>query len=435
MMKGLKKLTLTATYLLALIHGPSEPVSAEIVKLDHIVAVVDGDAVMASELKSRIKIVRHQLMSRNITLPSEHILQEQVLEQLILENAQLQLGKKIGASIDDWALNNAISRIATGNNLSIEGFKKSIEADGLSFASAREEIRHEMIINLVRQRFVAERIHISDSEINNFLKSREGQPEAETEYRLEHILIAIPENASSKEINAAKMSAQTIKEKLEKGASFSEMAITHSKGRHALNGGDLGWHKADELPSLFAEEATKMKKGDISAPLRNSGGFHIIKQLDVRGNKKHLQEQVHVRHILVKPTSIRTNLEAQMKARNLYARIQKGENFDKLAKAHSDDTGSALNGGTIDWTRLSLLPDEFKTVINITPSKTVSEPFKTNDGWHILEVLGKRQHDISHQVRRSQAKELLGNRKFEEELAVWLRELRARTYVEIKLKQ
>ena len=431
MMKGLKQLMLAALCLLALGNGVA---NAKVTELDRIVAVVDKDVIMDSELNNRIEAVHRQLAGRNIPLPPESVLREQVLEQLILENIQLQMGARSGIRIDDWALNDAINKIARRNNLSVQEFKKKLEADGLSFAKAREEIRREMIINRVRQRLVAERVHISEQEIDNFLKSPEGKSQTAIEYRLGHILIATPDNASPEQIKAADKQARSIAAQLKKGANFQEMAITYSKGQNALNGGDLGWRKSDQLPTLFAEQAQKMEKGQVSKPVRSPGGFHIFKLMDTRGNEKHVQEQVHVRHILIKPNEIRSNLEAQMLAQNLYKRVKKGESFEELAKAYSDDTASALNGGDLNWVNPGSLVPEFRTVMNLIPQHTVSEPFKSSYGWHILEVLGKRKSDISNQVRRSQIRELLGNRKFEEELAVWLREVRDQAYVEIRLK-
>ncbi|WP_263078313.1 peptidylprolyl isomerase [Endozoicomonas sp. Mp262] len=430
-MKGLKQLALAALCLLSL-HGGA--VSARVVPLDWIVATIDKDPIMNSELNSRVETVHRQLAGRNVPLPPEDILKKQVLEQLVVENIQLQMGQRAGIRIDDWALNDAISKIAQRNKMTVQEFKKNLEADGLSFAQAREEIRREMIINRVRQRQVGERIHVSEQEIDSFLSSPEGKAQMEQEYRLGHILIATPENASPGQIKTAEKQAKDISAQLKKGANFSEMAITYSKGQNALNGGDLGWRKPDQLPTLFAEQAMKMKKGQVSEPVRSPGGFHIFKLLDNRGNEKHVQEQVHVRHILIKPNEIRSNLEAQMLAKGLYDRIKSGENFGELAKAYSDDTASALNGGDLSWVSPASLVPEFQTVMNLVPQNTVSEPFKSSYGWHILEVLGKRQSDISNQVRRNQIRELLGNRKFEEELAVWLREIRDQAYVEIKLK-
>ena len=430
MMKGLKRLALTSLCLLAFGSGAA---TAKVEELDRIVAVVDKDVVMESELDTRVEAIHRQLADRNINLPPENVLKKQVLEQLIVENIQLQLGKRGGIRIDDWALNDAINRIAERNQMTVEQFKKNLEADGLSFSQAREQIRREMIINRVRQRQVAQRIQVSEQEIDSFIESPEGQSQLQAEYRLGHILIATPDNPTPDQIKAAESEAKSIYGQIKKGTNFQELAIAKSKGQNALNGGDLGWRKADQLPTLFANEASKMTKGQVSEPVRSPGGFHIFKLMDIRGDEKVVQEQVNVRHILVKPNEIRSDLEARMLAKNLYDRVQSGEEFSELAKAYSDDTASALNGGDMSWISPDSLVPEFRTVMLNIPEKTVSEPFRTTYGWHILEVLGKRKSDISNQVRRSRVRELLSNRKFEEELQVWLREVRDQAFVEIKL--
>ncbi|AMO57666.1 peptidyl-prolyl cis-trans isomerase SurA [Endozoicomonas montiporae CL-33] len=436
MMKGLKNLMLSACRALALaavVVSTGNIAHAKPVPLDRIVAVVDKDVVMESELNNRVEAVQRQLSDRNITLPPESVLKKQVLEQLILENLQLQMGRNGGIRIDDWTLNDAVTRIAERNGLTIEEFRKSLESDGLSYADAREEIRREMIINRVRQRQITSRIQISEQEIDNFLRSPEGQASQQVEYRLGHILISTPDNPTPSQVQAAEKQANNISVQLEQGANFAEMAITYSKGQNALNGGDLGFRTPEQLPTLFAEQAVKMNTGQVSRPVRSAGGFHIFKLLDTRGNEKVMEEQINVRHILIKPNEIRNDLEAQMLAKDLYNRIESGESFSELAKAYSDDPGSALNGGSLDWISPETLVPEFQKAMSDTPQDIVSEPFRSSFGWHILEVKGKRKADISNQVRRNEVRELLGMRKFEEELEVWLREIRDQSFVEVRL--
>ena len=445
MMKGIRGLALAYLCLLSVSSGgvyaqPNNPAQTpqkgstrSQLELDRIVAKIDQDVIMLSELDARVDAVHRQLASRNINLPPEEVLKSQVLEQLILENIQIQMGKRGGIHIDDWALNDAIARIAQRNQMTLDEFRQNLEADGLSFSQAREEIRREMILNRVRQRQVAQRVQVSEQEIDNFLSSPEGLAQVQTEYRLGHILIATPDNATPDQVQSAERRADDLSRQLHQGADFQALAIANSKGQNALEGGDLGWRKADQLPSLFAEQVINLSPGEISAPIRSPAGFHIIKLMDTRGNKKVVQSQVHVRHILIKPNEIRSNLESEMQAKKLYERVQAGEAFSELAKAYSDDTASALNGGDMGWISPETLVPEFQTVMSIIAEQVVSEPFRTTYGWHILEVLGKRQSDISTRVRRNQVRELLGNRKFEEELQVWLREIRDQAYVEIQL--
>ena len=403
------------------------------VELDRIVAKIDQDVIMRSELDDRLAAVQQQLMARNVALPAQDVLQTQVLEQLILESIQVQLGTRAGIRIDDRAVNEAIARIAERNQMSVAAFRRNLEADGLSFDRVREDIRRELILNQVRQRQIAQRVQISEQEIDNFLASPEGQAQQQVEYNLAHILIPTPDNASPADIQSAERRAGELSAQLRQGADFQTLAIANSGGQNALEGGDLGWRRVEQLPTLFAEQAVKMSRGEISDPIRSPAGFHIFRLVDTRGDEKVLQDQMLVRHILIKPNEIRSDSEAQQQAQDIYQQLENGASFETLAKAHSDDTASALNGGNMGWVSPEVLVPEFQTAMKIVPENVVSEPFRTTYGWHVLEVLGKRQSDISTQVRRNQVRELLGNRKFEEELMVWLREIRDQAYVEIQL--
>ncbi len=403
------------------------------VELDRIVAKVDQDVIMLSELDARTAAVRQQLSARNVNLPPEDVLQAQVLEQLILENIQIQLGTRAGIRVDDRAVNEALARIAQRNQMSVTAFRQNLAASGLSFDQVRQDIRRELILNQVRQRQIAQRVQVSEQEIDNFLASPEGQAQQQVEYNLAHILIPTPENASPEAIQSAERRATGLSVQLRQGANFEDLAIANSGGQNALEGGNLGWRKAEQLPTLFAEQAVKMSKGETSEPIRSPAGFHIFKLVDTRGDEKVLQDQALVRHILIRPNEIRSDREAQRQAQEIYRRLENGASFEALAKANSDDTASALNGGNMGWISPDALVPEFRTAMSIVPENVVSEPFRTAYGWHVLEVLGRRQSDISKQVRRNQVRELLGNRKFEEELMVWLREIRDQAYVEIQL--
>lgn len=411
----------------------AQTASEDRVELDRIVAKIDQDVIMRSELDDRLAAVQQQLMTRNVALPPQDVLQTQVLEQLILESIQVQLGTRAGIRIDDRAVNEAIARIAGRNQMSVATFRRNLEADGLSFDQVREDIRRELILNQVRQRQIAQRVQISEQEIDNFLASPEGQAQRQVEYNLAHILIPTPDNASPADIQSAERRAGELSAQLRQGADFQTLAIANSGGQNALEGGDLGWRRVEQLPTLFAEQAVKMSKGEISDPIRSPAGFHIFRLVDTRGDEKVLQDQMLVRHILIKPNEIRSDSEAQQQAQDIYQQLENGASFETLAKAHSDDTASALNGGNMGWVSPEVLVPEFQTAMKIVPENVVSEPFRTTYGWHVLEVLGKRQSDISTQVRRNQVRELLGNRKFEEELLVWLREIRDQAYVEIQL--
>ncbi|RRJ83371.1 peptidylprolyl isomerase [Aestuariirhabdus litorea] len=427
-MKLMKTLALSASIALA-----SGPLFAAQQPLDRIAAIVNNDVVMLSEVEQRIASVKAQIRARDGVLPPDEILKEQVLERLVMESIQLQMGERAGIRIDDQTLNETMARIAERNNMSLTQFKETLEADGISYTQAREQVRRDLTINRIRQARVNDRIHISEQEVRNFEFSEEGQYQLSADYRLTHILVPLPEAPSPAQIATAQQTAGEIYQKLQEGANFEQLALTYSSGRSALEGGDLGWRKADQLPSLFAKQAKQMKVGDIARPMRTASGFHIIKLADVRGDNTLIQRQYDVRHILIKPNEIRRDEDARRLAAQLYSRIEAGEDFADLARAHSDDTGSALNGGRLDWVNPDDLVPEFQQVMKDTPHFVVSEPFKSQYGWHILEVLGERSRDMSVAVKENRIRNILHERKFEEEVELWLREIRDDTFVELKI--
>ncbi|CAM3543171.1 peptidylprolyl isomerase SurA [Parendozoicomonas haliclonae] len=432
-MKNLRHILLAAAASIAFTGAMVAPVTAKVVPLDRVVAIVDNDVIMESELNNRLKSVRMQIQERSTALPPEHVLKQQVLERLIIENLQLQIADRAGARIDDNSLNDAIRSIAQRNGMTLDQFRQALEQDGLSYVDAREQIRREMLINRVRQRQVMERIQVTDREVDNFRSSAEGQQRMAVEYRLGHILVSLPEGATPDQIAQANKKAEGLYDQLNKGADFSQVAVSQSQGQNALEGGDLGWRKADQLPSLFANVVTGLKEGEVSRPIRSPSGFHLITLNDTRGNEQLLQEQVKARHILIKPNEVRSDLEAQELARSIYDRIESGAEFSELAKAYSDDPGSALNGGDLGWANPDDMVPAFREKMLTTNMNTPTAPFRSQFGWHILEVQGKRKEDISDKVQAAQIRDIIGQRKFEEELQVWLRELRDQAYVEIKL--
>ncbi|MCL6419165.1 peptidylprolyl isomerase [Aestuariirhabdus haliotis] len=406
---------------------------AQIEPLDRIAAIVNDDVVMYSELEQRISSVENQIRSRNGVMPPREILQSQVMERLIMESIQLQIGERSGIRIDDQTLNNTMQSIAKRNNMNLVEFKAAIEADGASYAEAREQVRRDLTINRIRQARVNDRIRISDQEVRNFELSEEGQYELSADYRLSHILIPLPDAASPEQIAQAKQTAGKLYQELLAGAEFEKMAITYSRGQSALDGGDLGWRKADQMPSLFASQITSLNVGEIARPIRSASGYHIVRLADKRGDNKMMQRQYDVRHILIKPNEIRRDEDARILLVQLYDRIADGESFEELARAHSDDTGSALEGGRLEWVNPNDLVSEFQQVMKSMPHGEVSQPFKTQYGWHILEVLGERNQDMSLAVKENRIRNILHNRKFNEEVELWLREIRDDTYVELKI--
>ncbi|MNZ29434.1 Chaperone SurA precursor [compost metagenome] len=318
--------------------------------------------------------------------------------------------------------------------MNLEQFRAALAHDGLSYEDAREQVRREMIISRVRQRRVAERIQVSEQEVKNFLASEQGQMQLSEEWRLANILIPTPESANSAQIQAAAQKAGEVYTRLKSGADFGQMAIASSASENALEGGEMGWRKAGQLPPDFAKLLSSLDVGDVTQPLRIPTGFIIIKMQEKRGGGgATMRDEVHVRHILIKPSEIRSEAATQELAQRLYDRIQNGEDFATLAKSFSEDPGSALNGGDLNWIDPSALVPEFREEMANAQQGQVTKPFKTQYGWHVLEVLGRRATDSTEQAREQQAMNVLRNRKYDEELQTWLRQIRDEAYVEIKL--
>ncbi len=423
--KALRPLMLGALLASSVVH-------AEVVPLDRVVAIVDNDVVMQSQLDQRLREVRATIQKRGAPLPPEHVLTQQVLERLIIENIQLQIGDRSGIRITDEELNQAMGTIAQRNNMSLDQFRAALARDGLSYDDAREQVRREMVISRVRQRRVAERIQVSEQEVQNFLASDMGKIQLSEEYRLANILIPVPDGASPETVQAAGRQAAELYQQLKQGADFSQLAVSRSAGDNALEGGEIGWRKAAQLPSPFDSMVGSLAVGDVTEPVRTPGGYIILKLEEKRGGSKMLRDEVHVRHILLKPSEIRSDEETQRLAEKLYERIQAGESFAELAKKYSEDPGSKLNGGDLNWVDPESLVPEFREVMNNAPQGQVTKPFRSPFGWHVLEVLGRRATDSSDKFREQQAAQTLRARKYDEELQAWLRQIRDEAYVEIK---
>ncbi|MBU2156076.1 MAG: peptidylprolyl isomerase [Gammaproteobacteria bacterium] len=407
--------------------------NAEVHPLNRVVAIVDNDVVMQSQLDSRLREVQQTITQRGAALPPEHVLSQQVLERLIIENIQLQIGERSGIRITDEELNQAIGTIAQRNGMSIEQFRAALAKDGLSYTDARDQVRREMIISRVRQRRVAERIQVTDQEVQNFLASDMGKMQLSEEFRLANILIPVPEGASPEDIQAADRQARDLYQQLQQGADFAQLAIARSASETALEGGEMGWRKAGQLPPPFDKMLSALSVGQVTEPMRTPGGFIMLKLLEKRGGDSQVRDEVNVRHILIKPSEIRSEAETKRLVERLYQRILAGEDFAELAKNFSEDPGSALNGGTLSWIDPNVLVPEFREVMNSTPAGELSKPFKSPYGWHVLEVMGRRATDSSVQFREQQAMTVLRNRKYDEELQAWLRQIRDEAYVESKL--
>jgi peptidyl-prolyl cis-trans isomerase SurA len=407
--------------------------NAAVQSIDKVVAIVDNDVVMQSQLDQRVQEVQKTIAKRGANLPPAGVLDQQVLERLIVENLQLQIGERSGIRITDEELNQAIGTIAQRNNMTVEQFRAALTHDGLSYEDARDQVRREMIISRVRQRRVAERVQVSEQEVKNFLASDLGKMQLSEEFHLANILIPTPESANSEAIQNAGRQAADVYQQLKQGADFAQLAIAKSASETALEGGDMGWRKAAQLPPPFDRMLSSMSVGEVTEPMRTPGGFIILKILEKRGGQTQVRDEVHVRHILIKPSEIRSEEETRRLAQKLHDRIESGEDFAELAKSFSEDPGSALNGGDLNWIDPNSLVPEFREVMAKTPQGQLSKPFKSPYGWHVLEVLGRRATDSTTQAREQQAMTVLRNRKYDEELQTWLRQIRDEAYVEIKL--
>ncbi|WP_170847795.1 peptidylprolyl isomerase [Pseudomonas linyingensis] len=423
----LRPLALGALLLCATAH-------AEVKPLDRVVAIVDNDVIMQSQLDRRLAEVQQNLAKRSGELPPREALAPQVLERLIVENLQLQIGERSGIRIADEELNQALATIAQRNNLTLDQFRAALARDGLSYDEAREQVRRELIISRARQRRVAERIQVSEQEVQNFLASDLGKLQLSEEFRLANILIPLSEGASPQAIQEAERQAREIHAQLQRGADFARLAAARSASENALEGGEIGWRKAAQLPPPFDTMIGALGVGEVSEPVRTPAGFIMLKLLDKRGGEQGvLREEVHVRHILLKPSEIRSDEQTRQLAERLYQRLRAGEDFAALAKSFSEDPGSALNGGDLNWIDPNALVPEFRAVMADSRIGELSQPFRSPFGWHVLEVLDRRTSDASGEAREQQALNLLRNRKYDEELQNWLRQIRDEAYVEIRL--
>ncbi|HHX34583.1 MAG TPA: molecular chaperone SurA [Gammaproteobacteria bacterium] len=423
--KSLSALVLASSVLVGTAYAAEQP-------LDRVAAIVDNDVVMYSQYQARLNEVLQTIRQRGVELPPEDVLRQQVMERLVIDAIQLQMAERSGIRVSDEELSESMATIAERNGLSQNEFEQALAADGLSLHDAQEQIRQEMTISRVRQYRVAERIQVTDQEVQNFLSSDLGKMQLAEEFQLANILIPVPDSATSDDLAKAEKTVASIVEQLEKGADFAQMAITYSASENALEGGEMGWRKAAQLPPPFDRMLGSMTVGQVTQPTRTAGGIIMLKLLDRRGDEVVYRDEVHVRHILLKPSEIRSPEATQKLAARLYERLRSGEDFTALAKQFSEDPGSALNGGDLNWIDPNSLVPAFREEMARTEIGQLSKPFESQFGWHVLQVIDRRSTDSSEQMREQQAINLLRNRKYDEELQTWLRQIRDEAYVEIK---
>ncbi|MCH2558299.1 MAG: peptidylprolyl isomerase [Alcanivorax sp.] len=412
----------------------AQAAQAQMQPLDRIVAVVNDGVIMESELDARVNDIAAQFRADNRPLPPLDVMREQVLDRMILERVQLQMAERGGIRVDDAALNQALEGIARQNNMTLPQFSERLRGEGYDWSQFREQIRNEMVISRLQQRSVASRIRVTDREVERFLQSETGKRMFQADFHLGHILVKVPGSANPDQVRTAKQKADDLVGRLRGGADFAETAVAESDGPEALEGGDLGWREAAQWPSLFADAAIDMQKGDISEPLRSGAGFHILKMIDRRGGGERLVTQYKVRHVLVRPDTLTTEQQARQEIDRLHDQVAAGElSFAQAAEQSSDDPGSARAGGELGWVAPGEMVPEFEQMMQETPEGQLSPTFQTQFGWHFLQVEDVRETDMSDRYRDLQARQALQKRRFDEELQTWLQEQRAEAYVDIRL--
>ena len=401
--------------------------------LNRIVALVNDDVIVSSELDAAIVEIIRQLQEKGTPVPNRSVLVKQVLERLVVDTLQLQIARNNGISIDDSMLNSEVQTLAKENGVTLTQFRDVLERDGYSYTKFREDLRKQLLIQQVRRQMVSSRIKVNEQEVDNLLATLKASGQGDIEYHLSHILVAIPEAASPDQIQQAVQRADDILERLRGGADFTQVAIAESDGTTALEGGDIGWRKLGQIPSLFVETVETMQVGDVSEIIRSSGGYHIIKMVEKRGEERHLVQQTKARHILLKPDEVNTDEEIRVRIEQLEIRLRGGEDFATLARANSQDTLSAANGGDLGWLNQGDTVPGFEDAMDRLAPGEISRPVKSQFGWHIIQVQERRTHDSTEEYERSKVRNLIKTRKYTEELFLWMRRLRDESYVEYRI--
>lgn len=431
-MKNLRNQTINIAVLLLLIALPFNQLYAEKEVLDRVVAIVNDDIISLSQVEDRYQLVLRQFAANNIReIPSRKTIIDQIMELLIVESIQLQEAMIRGFLVSEEEVTQIIRGMARENNLDIEQFRERLQTDGISYAEFREDVHRQSVIQKVQSAVVNRRIFITEQDIKEFRNSPFFDLLATDQYRIGHILIPISEEVQNSDTQSKQRRANDIVKQLRDGADFAIMAVNESAASTALEGGDLGWRESQDIPSLFAETVVSMEVGDISEPIVNDRGFHIIKLIDKRGSSGSKGEQTLVRHILIQPNAIKTDLQAKREVEGIRQRILDGEDFETLAQEFSDDPGSARNGGKLDWTDGETLDPQFVEEMHATDIGEVSVVFASQYGWHILEVLDRRVADLTEENLNNLALRALHSRQFEEALQDWLQEIREEAFVKI----
>jgi len=411
------------------------PLSAQAERklLDQVVAIVDESVILQTELEARISTITSRLSAQGTALPPRQVLEERVLDQLITESIQMQMADRAGMRISDNELNETMANIAERNGMSLAQFENQLAAEGVSYNQAREQIRKEMLTSRVQQRQVGNRVRVTDREVENYLESLEARGGNNAQYRLAYIFVSVDDPSDEAEVEAAREKAERLRNEIASGRDFREVAVAESDASNALEGGDMGWRAEGQLPSLVAPVVPELPVGEPSEVLENNSGFHLVMVMDKRGGEQQQVIQQHrVRHILVRPSEATTDSQAETMIRDLYQQLENGASFSALAREYSDDPVSGSDGGNLGWVSPGQMVPAFEQAMLNADIGEFRGPFRSQFGWHILQVQERRQKDISGDVRDAEARQAIYRRKFETELQNWLQEIRDEAFIEFK---
>lgn len=400
--------------------------------LDKIVVIVNEDVILLSELSRTLDTIKKRLRSQKIQMPPEKELIEQVLEHMIVEKLQLAHADRSGLVIDDLALNATLKNIAADQQLSLDEYRQKLEKEGVDYVEYREDLRKQIILERYSHAVVNNAVVVSEQEIDDYLASMQGRND-NIQYLVSHIQVAIPEAARPEDIQAAEKRAEEVYRELQSGGDFAQLAIAHSDARDALQGGDLGWNKLSELPSVFTKPLTTLKPGEYTRPIRSPRGFHILKLHETKGVKRNVVKQVRARHILMKPNALMNDNQVRDKIADLRKQIENGADFAKLAAQFSEDPGTKEKGGDLGWSEPRAFTPQFAKVVSSLPTGKISEPFKTDYGWHIAQVQDWRDYDNTSEYQREQAYRAIFRRKAAIEEEMWLRRLKSDAYIDYRM--
>lgn len=400
--------------------------------LDKAIVIVNNSVITETELNSQITVLRQQLKLKKVELPPENVLRKQVLNHLIDVDLQLQLAKNNDMDVDSSELDNAISKIAHDNKLTVAQMRQEIEKQGISWKSYRENLRKEILIGRLQQQAVSKDIIVSNQQVDDYMKTFERSAKEQQAYHLHNIVISLPEEPTSEQVKKAKAKAENILARIKQGQDFSKMAIAESSGEYALEGGDLGERRLAELPEVFVEKVSQMNVGDVSEPIRTGNGFQLLKLVAVTGGQtSHKVSKTHVRHILLKQDANSTSEQSKNQIHNIYQQIKAGKDFAAMAKHYSLDSSSAIKGGDLGWVSSEELVPQFADAMKKLPLNVVSKPVQSPFGWHLIEVLERKTVDDTDAYQRQQVRQLLQQRKFGEAVQNWQQHLRADAYVKV----